>query len=52
MATKDEIELAVKLIKEVAGDPSVGVVKELIDAIQNWANATKEVRVKAAEETR
>ena len=52
MATKDEIELAVKLIKEIAGDPSVGVVKELIDAIQSSANPAKEVRVKAVEETR
>jgi hypothetical protein len=52
MATKDEIEVAVKLIKEIAGDPSVGVVKELIDAIQNSAIPAKEVRVKAVEETR
>lgn len=52
MATKEEIELAVKLIKEVAGDPSTGAVKELIDLIKDSATATKEVRVKAVEETR
>ncbi len=52
MATKDEIESAVKLIKEIAGDPSSGAIKELIDAIANSATPAKEVRVKAVEETR
>ncbi len=52
MATKEEIELAVKLIKEVSGDPDSGAVKELIDLIKNSANVAKEVRVKTVEETR
>ena len=52
MATKDEIEVAVKLIKEVAGDPSSGAIKELIDLIKDSANVAKEVRVKTVEETR
>lgn len=52
MATKDEIALAVKLIKEVAGDPSSGAVKDLIDLIENSGKPTKEVRVTPVEETR
>lgn len=52
MATKEEIDVAVKVIKDVAGDPSSGAIKELIDAIVNSGEATKEVRVTAVKETR
>lgn len=52
MATKEEIETAVKLIKEVAGDPSMGAVKELIDLLERSGEATKEVRVNTVKETR
>ncbi len=52
MATKEEIEIAVKLIKEVAGDPSMGAVKELIDLLERSGEATKEVRVNTVKETR
>lgn len=52
MATKDELEIAVKVIKEVAGDPTMGAVKELIDLITNSGEATKEVRIVAVKETR
>ena len=52
MATKEEIETAVKIIKEVAGDPSSGAVKDLITLIERSGAATKEVRVDTVKETR
>lgn len=52
MATKEELEIAVKVIKDVAGDPSVGAVKELIEMIERSGDATKEVRVTTVKETR
>jgi len=42
---------AIAVIKEVAGDPEVGVIKELIDLL-NSSTTAKEVRVVAAKETR
>jgi hypothetical protein len=51
MATKEQIANAVAVIKEVAGDPEVGAVKELIDLLNSSTTAT-EVRVVAAKETR
>lgn len=51
MATKEEILTAVTVIKEVAGDPDSGAIKELIDLL-NSSTAPKEVRVVAAKETR
>lgn len=52
MATKDELAIAIKIIKDVAGDPDSGAIKELITLIENSGNATKEVRVTAVNETR
>lgn len=52
MATKEELQIAVKVIKEVAGDPTVGAVKELIELITNSGEPTKEVRVETVKETR
>jgi len=52
MFTKEEIETTVKVIKDVAGDPSVGAIKELIAMIENSGAATKEVRVGTVKETR
>lgn len=51
MATKDEIAIAVKVLKEVAADPTVGAVKELIDLVEG-SGAAKEVRVTEIKETR
>jgi hypothetical protein len=51
MATKEEIATAIAVVKEVAGDPEVGAVKELIDLLNSSASA-KEVRVVAVKETR
>lgn len=52
MPTPNEIETAVKVIREVAGDPEVGAVKELIDLLKASAIEPKEVRVVAPKETR
>jgi hypothetical protein len=51
MASKEDIATAVAVIKEVAGDPEVGAVKELIDLL-NSSTSAKEVRVVAVKETR
>lgn len=51
MFSQDEIDVAVKVIKTVADDPTVGVIAELISAIQ-VSGVTKEVRVTEAKETR
>jgi len=40
MLTKQELETAVKVIKEVAGDPVIGVIAELVKDIER-ASATK-----------
>lgn len=52
MITVENAKIAVEVIKEIAGDPMVGVVKDLIDAIENSVAPTKEVRVVTAKETR
>lgn len=52
MATKEEIEIAVRVVSDVAGDPTVGAVKELIDLLKASADTTKEVRVIEPKEKR
>lgn len=52
MFTKEEIELAVKVINEVAGAPESGVVADLVKEIKKSGTPTKEVRVTEAKETR
>jgi len=62
MASKDEIANAIKVIKDVAGDPTMGAVKELIDLLnasvapateaKDSSDSAKEVRVLAVKETR
>lgn len=51
MATKEDIAIAIAVVKEIAGNPEVGAVKELIDLL-NSSIAPKEARVTAAKETR
>ena len=51
MANTADIQTAIAVIKEVAGDPEVGAIKELIDLL-NSSTTTKEVRVVAVKETR
>jgi hypothetical protein len=52
MPTKQELETAVKVIKEVAGDPVIGVIAELVKDIERASATDKEVRVVEAKETR
>ena len=58
MATKDEISTAIKVVKEVSGDPSTGAIKELLDLlntpdkeVKNFTQVT-ETRVADVKETR
>lgn len=51
MATKEDIAIAIAVVKEIAGNPDSGAVKELIDLLDSSASA-KEVRVTAVKETR
>lgn len=58
MATKDELAVAIKVVKEVAGDPSSGAVKELLDLLNAPTKEAKsftpvtETRVTEVKETR
>ena len=52
MANASDIKTAITVIKEVAGDPTVGAIKELIDLLENSSAPVKEDRVVSAKETR
>lgn len=52
MANANDIKTAIAVIKEVAGDPGVGAIKDLIDLLENSGTPTKEDRVVTAKETR
>lgn len=56
MATKEEIEIAIKVINAVAGTPDSGAIADLVKEIgksETKANdAAKEVRIVEAKETR
>lgn len=58
MATKDEIATAIKVVKEVTGDPSTGAIKELLDLLNTPDKEVKhftqvtETRVAEVKETR
>jgi len=58
MATKEQIEIAVKVINEVAGSPDSGAIAELVkDIIKSETkdfdkSAAKEVRIVEAKEIR
>ena len=51
MATKEDIAIAIAVVKEIAGNPDVGAIKELIDLLDS-STVTKEVRITAVKETR
>jgi hypothetical protein len=58
MATKDEIATAIKVVKEISGDPSTGAIKELLDLlntpdkeVKNFTQVT-ETRVTEVKEVR
>jgi hypothetical protein len=52
MATKEELEIAIRVINEFAGEPIVGVVAELVREMKNSSAPAKEVRVTEPKETR
>lgn len=58
MPTKDEIATAIKVVKEVSGDPSTGAIKELLDLLNAPSKEAKsftpvtETRVDSSTETR
>jgi cellulase/cellobiase CelA1 len=58
MPTKDEIATAIKVLKEVSGNPSTGAIKELLDLLDAPAKEAKdftpvtETRVAEVKETR
>jgi hypothetical protein len=58
MATKDEIATAIKVVKEITGDPSTGAIKELLDLLNTPDKEVKsftqvtESRVAEVKETR
>lgn len=55
MATKDDIAIAIAVIKEVSGNPELGAIKDLLDLLEassKPATTPKEARVVEAKETR
>ena len=52
MPTKEEIEIAVKVINEVAGSPEIGAIADLIKELKDSSVPAKEVRITEAKETR
>jgi hypothetical protein len=52
MPTKEEYEIAIKVINEVAGSPDSGLIAELVKDIAEKSAPAKEVRVTEAKETR
>lgn len=58
MPSKDELELAIKVVKEVSGNPDAGPIKELLDLLNAPAKEAKsftpvtETRVSEVTETR
>ena len=58
MPTKDEIATAIKVVKEVSGDPTTGAIKELLDLLDAPTKEAKsftpvtETRVAEVKETR
>jgi len=58
MPTKDEIAVAIKVVKEMSGDPSTGAIKELLDLLNAPAKEAKsftpvaETRIAGVTETR
>lgn len=52
MPTKEEYEIAIRVINEVAGSPDSGVIADLVKEISSASAPAKEVRVTEAKETR
>jgi hypothetical protein len=52
MATKDELEIAIKVINEISGNPDSGVIADLIRDIKASTTPIPEKRVVESKETR
>jgi hypothetical protein len=52
MPTKEELEIAIRVINEFAGEPDSGVIAELVRDLKKSSAPAKEVRVTEAKETR
>jgi hypothetical protein len=58
MPTNEELAVAIKVVKEVSGDPTTGAIKELLDLLNAPAKEAKsftpvaETRVAEVTETR
>jgi hypothetical protein len=52
MFTKEEIETAVKVINEFAGEPDSGVIADLVRDLKKSSAPVKENRVTEPKETR
>jgi hypothetical protein len=58
MASKDEIATAIKVVKEISGNPDTGAIKELLDLLNTPDKEVKtftqvtETRVMDVKETR
>lgn len=58
MASKDEIATAIKVVKEISGNPSTGAIKELLDLLDAPTKEAKsftpvaETRIAEVTETR
>jgi hypothetical protein len=52
MATKEELEIAIRIINEFAGEPDSGVIAELVRDLKKSSAPAKEVRVSEPKETR
>jgi hypothetical protein len=52
MFTKEEIEIAIKVINETAGEPDSGVIADLVRDLKKSSAPVKENRVTEPKETR
>jgi hypothetical protein len=56
MATKEEIDNAVRIVADFAGNPDSGVIaellKDLVKSVEKSSHSPKEARVVEAKETR
>jgi hypothetical protein len=52
MTSVNEIEIAIRVIREVSGDPVVGAIAELLKDLEASAVAPKDVRTVTPKETR
>jgi hypothetical protein len=50
--TKDEILNAVKIVRDLAGNPDVGVIAEFLTDLEKVSTPAKEARVVESKETR